>query len=274
MTIFRKLAFFSFALALINQSANASYWDNDSLLAEKNLSLNADSISTIMIDAGAGDIQISGDTQNDTIEVSAKIFGQELDEDQYQLSLVQKGDRAMLYAHSTQKHHNDSNFQRIDLKITLPAKLKLELRDRSGNIQIESMQAGVSIDDRSGDIELKDISGGLEITDRSGDIAAITIVGGITIDDRSGDINLITVVGDTKIHDRSGEIRVNTLTGNLDIEDSSGDIRVKSVSGIVTVEDSSGNINIDGAEDFVLVDDGSGEVYLDNIRKRAERILK
>ena len=271
MITFRKFTLFSFCLALISQSVTANFWDNDSLLAEKKISLKANSITAIQVDAGAGDMQIFGDTQFDTIEVIAKIYGQELDEDKFLLSLEQESDRAILHAHTTQTHHNN---ERIDLMITLPAKLKLEVKDRSGDIQIESMQGGVSIDDRSGDIELTDISGGLEIDDRSGDISVNTVLGEISINDRSGDINLVNVVGNTKIHDRSGEIRVNTLNGNLDIEDSSGDIRVKTVSGAVTVDDTSGNIDIDGAEDFVMVADGSGDVDLDNIRKHTAPVLK
>ncbi|MFT4941567.1 MAG: hypothetical protein ACI88A_004637 [Paraglaciecola sp.] len=271
MTALKKIILMSLGLTAISQSVYANYWDNDNLLSEKTLSLQADTLQAILMDTGAGDMKIVGDTNTDTIKVSASIFGQELDEDEYQLSLEKKGDQAVLYAHITQEHHNN---ERIDLKISLPATLKLEVRDRSGDIQIESMQGGVSINDSSGDIDLSNITGGLEIDDTSGDISANTVVGDITINDRSGDINLITVEGDTIIHDRSGDIRANTLSGNLDIEDSSGDIRVKTVSGVVTVEDSSGSIYVNGAQDFVLVADGSGDVDLDNILSRSERVLK
>ena len=271
MTSINKTILLGLGLAAISQSVYANYWDNNNLLIEKELSLQADTLQAILVDSGAGDMKIIGDTTTDTIVVSASVFGKELDEDEYQLSLEQKGGRAVLYAHVTQENYNN---ERIDLKISLPASLKLEVKDRSGDIQIESMQGGVLIDDGSGDIDLSNINGGLEIDDRSGDISVITMVGDITINDSSGDINLITVEGDTKIHDKSGDIRVNTLSGNLDIEDLSGDIRVKTVSGVVTVEDSSGDVDVDGAEDFVLIAAGSGEVDLDNIRSRSERLLK
>jgi DUF4097 and DUF4098 domain-containing protein YvlB len=271
MAQFKKTILWGLGLAAISQSVYANFWDNENLLMEKELSLNADTLQAVLVDAGAGDMKIVGDTTTDTIKVSASVFGKELDEDEYQLSLEQKGGQAVLYAHVTQEHDNN---ERIDLKIRLPANLKLEVKDRSGDIQIESMQGGVLIDDRSGDIDLSNIHGGLEIDDRSGDISVITMAGDITINDSSGDINLITVEGDTKIQDKSGDIRVNALSGNLDIEDSSGDIRVKTVSGVVTVEDSSGNVDVDGAEDFVLVADGSGDVELNNIRSRSERLLK
>ena len=91
MTSLTRLALLGFALASTSQSVSADYWDNNDLLMEKTLSLKTDTLQTVLVDAGAGDMKIFGDTTTDTIKVSASIYGKDLAEDEYQLSLEQKG---------------------------------------------------------------------------------------------------------------------------------------------------------------------------------------
>lgn len=271
MKKFAALGLVGISLTIVSNMLYADSWSSASLLEEKVLSLPVSSLEGMLVDAGTGSLLITGSDKADTIQVSARIYGEDLEADDYSLSLESKEGLAILYAHITRDRYKS---ERIDLKVTLPARLKLEVNDRSGDLEIESMFAGVSINDRSGDIELSNIQGGLQIDDRSGDIFLNSLSGGLTINDRSGNISLKEIDGDTKIIDRSGDIRVKNLEGNLDIEDSSGDVRVKNVSGVVSVDDTSGNIKVDGAADFVLVDDGSGDVELDNIRAVKTRELK
>jgi hypothetical protein len=271
MNKLRVFGLIGIGLIGLNQSLYANDWGTPSLLDKKNLSLPASSLQGMQVDVGAGSLFISGSDNLATIQVNAKVYGEDLEADDYSLYLENKDGVAVLYAHITRDSYQN---ERIDLHLTLPTKLALEVNDRSGDLEIENMIAGVSINDRSGDIELTNIKGGLQIDDRSGSIYATSVYGGVTINDRSGNILLKEIEGNTKITDRSGDIRVKTLAGNLDIEDSSGDVKVKSVTGVVSVDDTSGNIDVDGAENFVLLDDSSGDVELDNIRQGKTSHLK
>jgi hypothetical protein len=232
--------------ALLSQGLLADGWGNATLNKNVQLALSDSDIVQLNIDVAAGDLVITGKEGQSEIAVIAKVYGDELSDEDYVLSLEKEGDKALLIA---QFNNNTYNNERIDLEITMPSSLALIVNDRSGDIIIESVSNGLTLNDRSGDIELHNIAGLVRIDDRSGDVLGKDLRGNVIINDRSGEIQLRDVIGD------------------VNIDDSSGDIRAKNISGLVTVDDSSGDININGAADFKLINDGSGDVTLRNIKR-------
>jgi len=232
--------------AFLSQGLFADGWGSATLHKEVRLVLDDDAIKQLNIDVGAGDLSVVGKKGQTEITVIASVYGEELNDDDYALSLERDGDKAILIAHFNDNTYNN---ERIDVEVNMPSSLALLVDDRSGDLSIESVDNGLTLNDRSGDIELNNIAGFIKIEDRSGDLVGKNLRGDVMIDDRSGEIQLKDVVGD------------------VNIDDSSGDIRVKNVSGIVTVEDSSGDINVNGAADFKLENDGSGDVNLKNIKR-------
>jgi hypothetical protein len=230
----------------LSQGLFAYDWGSDEFSKTVQLALANDSLDQLNIDAGAGDLKITGKAGQSEITVIAKVFGEKLSDDDYVLSLEKAGDKALLIA---QFNDNTYNNERIDLEISMPSSLALLVDDSSGDISIESVSNGLTLNDRSGDIELSNIAGLVRIEDRSGDVVGKDLRGDVIINDRSGEIYLKDVVGD------------------VNIDDSSGDIRATNISGVVTVEDGSGDININGAADFRLINAGSGDVSLQNIKK-------
>jgi DUF4097 and DUF4098 domain-containing protein YvlB len=229
-----------------SQGLFAYDWGSDEFSKTVQLALDNDSLDQLNIDAGAGDLKITGKPSQSEITVIAKVFGEKLSDDDYVLSLEKAADKALLIA---QFNDNTYNNERIDLEISMPSYLALLVDDRSGDISIESVSNGLTLNDRSGDIELSHIAGLVRIEDRSGDVVGKDLRGDVIINDRSGEIYLKDVVGD------------------VNIDDSSGDIHATNISGVVTVEDGSGDININGAADFRLINAGSGDVSLQNIKK-------
>lgn len=244
--------------------ADLTYQNTQEL--EKVLQIQAGALNAMLIDAGAGELSVVG-SDSTQIKVEAKIVGDDLAPDDYQLTLQEKDGKAVLYAHIKRNMNND---ERIDLVISLPASMALEVKDRSGDIDISAMAGGLTISDRSGDITLTDISGPTSVDDRSGDLLIDGLTGPLQIDDRSGQILLKHIAGNSSIVDRSGDIFVKHLTGDLTIEDTSGDITVKKVSGVVSVDDSSGSIDVKGAGDFRLLSDGSGGVTVEKLAKQPD----
>ena len=232
---------------LLFSHASFSGWGQASLYKESELNLNTDGLKEFSVDVGAGDIEIKGQASASEIRVEAKVYGKRIDEDDYTLSLSEKGKRAVLEAFFNGESRNG---ERIDLVVYMPSSLHLMLDDRSGDIWVNSLHAGLEINDRSGDIELRDVKGGVKVEDRSGDLVASQLEGDVTVADRSGDIHL------------------KDLDGDLTIDDSSGDVYVKNATGSVTVDDSSGDIRVNGAASFKLKGDGSGDVVLRNVESR------
>lgn len=248
----------------ISQSLFADSIHQNTHETKKVVQMQAGALNSILIDAGAGELSVVG-SDSTQIKVEAKIVGDDLAPDDYQLTLEEKDGKVVLYAHIKRIIHDD---QRIDLVVSLPVSMALEVRDRSGDIEISAMSGGLTIFDRSGDITLTNISGATNVDDRSGDILVDGLTGPLQINDRSGEIVLKHIEGNSSIVDRSGDIFVKHMAGDLSIEDTSGDIRVKKVTGLVSVDDGSGSIDIKGAGDFKLLGDGSGDVTVKNLVKQ------
>lgn len=208
----------------------------------KTMSLPAEGIQALRIDCGAGFLKVQGGEGLTAIEVKAEIYAggakdkdmEEFIKDRVKLSLEQKGNRAILVSEIKSSHFFFSFREaRIDLTVSVPKNLDLD------------------IDDGSGSIEVRDI------------------VGDISLDDGSGEIQIENVQGNLKIDDGSGEIEVRDVSGDVLIDDGSGEITVNSVGGNVTVSDGSGSINIQDVEkDVILKETGSGGENISNVKGR------
>lgn len=182
------------------------------------------------IDAGAGSLTLRGDETSNVIKVRAEIY-QVTANDDYTLTLeLQDDNRARLVADAGPSFGGRSD--RIDLSITVPAKLEVTIIDGSGSLSVE------------------------------------TLIGDLEIEDGSGSIRVSDILGNVTIEDGSGSIVITGVSGNVSIDDGSGSISVSDTGGKVTVSDGSGSIDVDGADDFRLEDDGSGSVTTRNIRRR------
>jgi DUF4097 and DUF4098 domain-containing protein YvlB len=210
--------------------------------------LPAKSIETLKVDAASGDLTIKGDDKAASIHAVAVIRSSDgLKDESIVFTLEPDGKTAKLV--SKIKSSIGFNNHTLDVTVTVPATINLDVEDDSGDISITGIRGSVDIDDDSGDIDLKHIQGKLGI------------------EDDSGAIDMSDVNGDASIDDDSGDIVIRDHTGNVSIEDDSGDIRVTNVKGGVTVEDGSGDINIRGVDgDVTILNDGSGGAKVEEVK--------
>lgn len=193
------------------------------------LELSAADITKLVADTDAGSFTLKGDSNTDKITVNANISAYSPTD--YTLKLTQHGQRAKLVANAS----NSNTFQvnsagpKIDLTITLPAHINLDLDDGSGPIVIEGLNSDIEIEDGSGSIKL---------------------VGAKNVE----------------IDDGSGSVHVLNSSGDVSINDGSGEIQVKQTLGTVTIDDGSGSIDVDGAGALVIESAGSGGVNINNVK--------
>ena len=213
-------------------------------------SLEVSGSQSLAIAAGAGDLRIVGVSASDEVKIRGKVcVSQEQWLDEARLD-TSSGDRAEINVVLPDVGRGwslwGSKYAYMDLELEVPESLALQLRDSSGDIEIEDI-SDISIKDSSGDIEISRASGSVEIEDSSGDIKVREIQGDFTI-----------------ISDSSGDIRGSDIKGNvLVVADSSGDIRFTDVGKDVVIErDSSGDIEVENVGgDFRVLKDSSGSIH-------------
>ncbi len=223
-------------IAMFVASFADAAWNDYTTVRE--LKLDAEAIEVFEIDAGAGSMEVIGVSGLDRLVVTATVVVPESDEDdaiklidkKMRLSLDRAGDRAKLISTFDDGMFGRGSSARIDLKISVPAGIAIEIDDGSGSIELIDTAADVSIDDGSGSIDAQGIAN-------------------ISIDDGSGSID------------------ISAATGDVSIVDGSGSINVRSVAGSVTIDDGSGSIKVSDVEqDLIVVDDGSGGFSYSDVR--------
>jgi hypothetical protein len=210
----------------------------------RDLILDANGISNVQIDAGAGSLEVSGSADADSIAVTALILvpgekeekAKKIIESDLVLTLERDGDTAVLKGYFESGGWGWGDSPSVRLEVALPA------------------QMGLEVDDGSGSIIIRDISGDIEI------------------DDGSGSLQMSNVGGDIRIEDGSGSVSVEGVGGDISINDGSGSITVKDVRGTVVVDDGSGGINVTDVDaDLIIEDDGSGSLNFARINGRVEK---
>jgi DUF4097 and DUF4098 domain-containing protein YvlB len=249
----------------------------------KNLTLPSEDISKLVIDCGAGFLDIRGDETIDRIEVAAEIViegmsdkkARDFVEKRTELRLKKRGDRAYLTSRFEDGIFSPGGLFRrdesgmINLTIKLPRNIALDIDDGSGRISIENMEKDIVLDDGSGAMEIFDIEGDLDIDDGSGSIDLRNIAGSVRIQDGSGEIDIDHVSGKLFINDGSGSISARDIKGDVDIDDGSGEIVVREIDGDVVINDGSGSIRINGvSHDVDIINSGSGSVNIANVSGR------
>jgi hypothetical protein len=209
---------------------------------QRDLNLSASGIHFVIIDAGAGSLEITGVSGTDEIAVRAIIQvpgrnddeAREVIESDLVLTLEKSGDIAVLNADFKERRWDFGDSPSVELLVKIPNKLSLAVGDGSGSISVSDVSGAIEIEDGSGSITLTNVGGEVRIDDGSGSISAEDVGGDISIEDGSGSINVGGVTGSVVIDDGSGSIEVNDVQGDLIIvDDGSGALKFSGIKGQV-----------------------------------------
>ena len=194
---------------------------------EKPIDFTIDSraVEELRLQVGAGSLDVYGDSSVDTITVSATACANSRDQLE-QMDITQRVRNGYIELRTQIPDVRGSWFWNwgnysatIDIEITLPASMALDVEDSSGAIYID----GVSE---------------LNLTDSSGGIWVSNVLGDVTIEDSSGSMDISSIGGNVRIEDGSGDITVSGVDASVIIEDDgSGSIWIEQVGADVEVRD-------------------------------------
>ena len=228
----RSLIVSTLCLASFTAAAATDYTET------RDLAVDADGVDTLVINAGAGGLDVVGVDDLDRIEVRATIIipdadaddGQRIIEKDLEVTLERDASQVVLKSEFQGRFWGSDSNARVDLEVSAPSSLALLIDDGSGSMDVSNFSADVRIDDGSGSIDVQ-------------------TVGALKIDDGSGSIDISGANGDVYVNDGSGSITIDSVAGSVTIDDGSGSIRVSDV-----------------AEDLIIVDDGSGSLSYSDVR--------
>lgn len=262
-----RLPFICCALLLVALPLAAS--DDCEYTRPLSLELDAAEVESLEIIARAGYLVVEGSDEATSVSVEATACASSdrlLDD--IRLDSGRRGARLWIEAEIPESYLGWRQSGRLDLTVTVPSRLALDVRDGSGPIDIRHV-GSLELEDGSGEIEIADVEGAVRLEDGSGEIDVRDIGGSVVVRDGSGGILLRHVRGDVRIaDDGSGEIEIADVGGDVVVgEDGSGGIRIRDVTGTVEIgSDGSGSISIAQiGGDFILHNDGSGSVRIEGV---------
>ena len=234
-------------------NVNSAGFDSFDYHRQQQLTIDANQLNTLVAETGAGSLVIKGIDGVNLIQLDADIYG--YDGVEPELILTREGDRAKLVANfdSFSRVLFNGSSPYIDITMTVPASMLLDIEDGSGSIDIKGVHADINIKDGSGSIAL-DGGRNLVIDDGSGSIVLANVDGNINLEDGSGSIEINQVYGDVIVNDGSGSMTIQNVVGKVTIDDGSGDIRVENSKGLHIVESGSGDLSFDNINGSVRMD--------------------
>ncbi|HKI75371.1 MAG TPA: DUF4097 family beta strand repeat-containing protein [Pseudomonadales bacterium] len=250
--------------------ATANAFANCNFSHPVNFQTAAGDFKQVRINALAGGLDIVG-TNTDTIAFTGKACADDKDLIDRITLRVDKHNGILELTAVIPYHDRDfwSHNATLDIKLTLPANLPIDVKDSSGDMWIKNASV-TNIEDSSGDIHVSNGHASLKIRDSSGGIDVSHMDHDLVIKDSSGDIDVEDIAGSVTIpRDSSGDINISRVGGGVRIDsDGAGDIVIRHVKGKVAVgSDGSGGIRIDDVASNVSIgNDGSGSVRVDHVK--------
>jgi len=217
----------------------SAQWREGGYSEDRQASVPVAGARRIDVSAAAGSLRIEGREGQRSVEIRAVArAGRRERLADIRLIAERDGDRIRIETdRSDRSWSRDDDWVAMDLVITVPADLPLEVRDGSGDVVIRGTGA-VAIRDGSGDLRIENVHGDVRIEDGSGGIEVRDVRGAVTVaSDGSGEIELSDVTGDARVErDGSGSISVRHVGGGFYVgRKGSGSITHVDVQGSVDV---------------------------------------
>jgi DUF4097 and DUF4098 domain-containing protein YvlB len=255
-------------LAVSGCDLDQAYKFSESTIETKSMPLTG--VETLETRLGAADITVvtKDVTQAEfiikkTYRASEKDYGEKLMRELV-VTLEQRGSRLVLEREEKTNLNPDkffNGFASLDITITLPARIALDILTGSGDLEIDDRTGPIEVKSGSGDIRVSNAGGGLDVKMGSGDVRVHSASGPVRVTAGSGDFFATDVRGDVVVATGSGEISLETLTGDGRFSTGSGDITVAASTGTVNATTGSGDIEFRGHKGSAEVLTSSGSIF-------------
>ena len=247
-------------------SGRGFVWGGATEVREISLPLSVPEGKLLRVENQAGDIRISSGSELGNVTARAEFRGVTSEETKQRAAaytlLIEESESVVLV------RQPDIPNVTVDLVITLPNAVGVEVRSASGDISVIDTRGACRISARSANVRLRNLEGAVEVNLMSGDITLEDASSPqVTLENKSGDLTLRRVKGNVSARTTSGDVELQDLEGKTaSVETVSGDIRagfVAPVTGSVNFRTVSGDVDIkvpDGSDCRVSLSSLSGDI--------------
>lgn len=150
----------------------------------------------------------------------------------------------------------------IDVKVSVPQNMPVDINCRRGDVKISNMQANVKVDHKDGDVNVANIQGQATIEsqgrnvilkDISQRVSAKTVDANLSIENMKDNLNIDHTNGEAKItnvggiiifYGKKSQVQANTIRGRIQIENNGGDVECTSFNGGIQATLQNGSLHL------------------------------
>jgi DUF4097 and DUF4098 domain-containing protein YvlB len=233
-----------------------------------NASAPATGVTRVVLDSTRGSLNVKGEGDGDvtitgrrTIQAFNKSDADRANE-QAPVRIDRQGDLLIV---RTEDSEGGSISSTVDLDITVPRRLDVEARERSGDLSINDIDGSVSIGNSRGDVRLGSIGKDVRIEgSRSGLVRAVDVKGNFDLDGRGGDVQLENLAGPATINgEYSGTLEFQNLAKSMHFRSSHTDFRVENIPGSIRMD--LGDMKLDNVGGPVHFQTGSRDIVATDV---------
>ena len=157
----------------------AAFAEDCEYRADRSLDIDAKGVSLFKLDTGAGDLVVEGVAGLATIEVRGKACASDKDAVAgIQFAQQREGSTVSVGTVIPDESNNSwslfgNHYRYLDVRVRMPAGIKLDLRDSSGDLEVSGLTNGLDLKDSSGDITADGVKGNFTVGAKSGTSGAI-----------------------------------------------------------------------------------------------------
>lgn len=241
-------------------------WGGATEVREISLPLTVPDGKLLRVENQAGDIRISSGADLGNVTARAEFRGVTSEETKQRAAaytlLIEESESVVLV------RQPDIPNVTVDLVISLPNSVNVEVRSSSGDISVIDTKGSCRISARSADVRLRQLDGPVEVNLMSGDITLEDVSSPqVTLENKSGDLKLRRVKANISARTTSGDVEMSDIDGKTaSVETVSGDIQAAfavPVSGSLNFRTVSGNVELrvpDGSDCRVSLSSLSGDI--------------
>ncbi|MBL0329033.1 MAG: DUF4097 family beta strand repeat protein [Bacteroidetes bacterium] len=122
------------------------------------------------------------------------------------------------------------------------------LQAKSGNMNVENIEANTKLIANYGDVTVANIKGNLTALVKSGDLSVTTVLGNLDIKSTYGSQVLADIHGNINISSTSGNVKIRKLQGNIELYAVYGDVHLEDCIGNLNIQATSGDVKGENIE--------------------------
>ena len=200
---------------------------------------------SLVIDAEASDVRVSGGADQARIAV---VRGEDGDADireDFDVAFHQSGDRVQL----TIRVRDRSFWRRIwperrhlRVDVDLPREFDVDVKTSGGDLRVVRLSGDIDVHTSGGDIRFRDVDGPIRGRTSGGDIRLDGTSGTADIETSGGDIELGTIGGEVTARTSGGDITVRRASAAVEVKTTGGNIVIREASEGVQAKTSGGSV--------------------------------